>query len=420
LTLRVIPDSRSDAVPDLITPYADRLGRQTIEQLPALNNMVANGDGSEKPLIALYRPIIEEMADAVREAANIDRDTARKLIDLIDVISGSVERHAQGRGDRSGVAKDQLGPVDELFTKLFTAADLPYPRGNHITYWGVLFEGDQLTYTGSPGEISFGDAVRGLDRDQRANALETLAPIVNGEIAIGSVESLDRIRAATDRENDIRERLLKLWRHEDTGDRHLDVRTFTVEMRAGLVAYKVGGTLYEGPNAANVAGQVLFDLAFGVYNARYREQVVVERMRHMDSVDRRLVEEALGRDTSLMSRALEEVPLTPLELASYSPLLVANHLARVPERTLKMLDAIVELAAASGRIWGTHQSQIVTYLEKADLAIPTEELAGLAVPPTHGVGGHSHAQTEALMRMRARDGVIKALKDSLGLIRNAA
>jgi Domain of unknown function (DUF1864) len=404
---------------DPITPYADRLGRQTIEQLPTLNN-ITSGGGSETPLLIAYRPIIEEMAVAVREAASIDRDTARKLVDVIDVVAGSVERHAQGRGDRSGVAKNQLGPVDELFAKLFVLADLPYPRGNHITYWGVLFEGDQLTYTGTPGEVSFGDAVRGLDRDQRANALETLAPIINGEVAICSVEGLERIRAAIERENDIRERLLKLWRHEGTGDRHLEVRTFTVEMRTGLVAYKVGDTFYEGPNAANVAGQVLFDLAFGIYDAQYREQVVVERMRHMDSVDRKLVEEALGRPTSLMSRALDEVPLTALELASYSPVLVANHLARVPERTLHMLDAIVELAAASGRIWGTHQSQIVTYLEKADRAIPAEELAALAVPPTRGVGGRSHGQTEALMRMRARDGVIKGLKDGLGLIRKTA
>jgi Domain of unknown function (DUF1864) len=405
---------------DPITPFADRLGRQTIEQLPALNTLITNSNDSEKPLIVVYRPIIEEIAEAVRQAASIDRETARKLIDVIDVVAGSVERHAQGRGDRSGVAKDQLGPVDELFAKLFVLADLPYPRGNHITYWGVLFEGDQLTYTGTPGEVSFGDAVRGLDREQRANALATLASIINGEVAIRSAEGIERIRAAAEREDDIRERLLKLWRREGTGERHLQVRTFTAEMRTSLVAYKVGDTFYEGPNAANVAGQVLFDLALGIYDARYRDQVVVERMRHMDSLDRQLVEDALQRPTSLMSRALDEIPLTALELASYSPVLVAKHLARVPEQILQMLDAIVELAACSGRIWGTHQSQIVTYLEKADRAIPTEELAALAVPPTRGVGGHSHGQTEALMRMRARDGVIKALKDGLGLIRNAA
>ena len=222
------------------------------------------------------------------------------------------------------------------------------------------------------------------------------------------------------RENDIRERLLKLWRRDDGGDRHLGLRTFTVEMRTGLVAYKVAGTSYNGPNAANVAGQVLFDLALGVCDERYREQVIAERMRHMDSVDKGLVEDALKRSVSVMSRALDEVPITALELVSYSPELVAGHLGRLPEQTLRTLEGVVELAGASGKIWGTHQSQIVTYLEKADLEIPAEELAKLAVPPTSGVGGHSYSQTEALMRMRARVGVVKSLRDGLGVIRNTA
>jgi hypothetical protein len=109
-----------------------------------------------------------------------------------------------------------------------------------------------------------------------------------------------------------------------------------------------------------------------------------------------------------------------LELGSYSPALVAGHLGRLPEQTLRMLEGVVELAGASGKIWGTHQSQIVTYLEKADREIPAEELAELAVPSTSGVGGHSHGQTEALMHMRARDGVVKSLRDGLGVIRNTA
>jgi hypothetical protein len=85
-----------------------------------------------------------------------------------------------------------------------------------------------------------------------------------------------------------------------------------------------------------------------------------------------------------------------------------------------MLEAVVELAAASGRIWGTHQLQIVTYLENAEREISSHEVAAFAVPPTNGVGGHSHRETEVLMRMRARDGVIRVLRDGLGLIRNAA
>jgi hypothetical protein len=386
---------------DPITPLSDRLGRQAIEQLPALNNLITNGDGFEQPLIAVYRPVIEEIALAVRGAGSIDRDTARKLVAVIDIVAGSVERHAQRRGDRSGCAKDQLGPVDELLLKLFGPADLPYPRGNHITYWGVLFGGDQLTYTGTQGEISFGEAVRGLDYDQRSNALDTLAPIIDGPLAITSPEGVERLLAAAERENDVRERLLKLWRRDEGGDRHLGLRTFTVEMRTGLVAYEVAGTSYDGPNAANVAGQVLFDLALGVCDERYRGQVVVERMRHMDTVDKGLVADALGRSVNVMSRALDELPITALELESYSPKLVAGYLGRLPEQTLRMLEGVVELAGASARIWGTHQSQIVTYLERADREIPAEELAELAVPPTSGVGGHSHGQTQALMRNAA-------------------
>ena len=341
------------------------------------------------------------------------------LLNVVDQVVGSIERHAQMSGDTSGNAKDQLPGIDFLLKTLALLGDLPAPRGDHYTYWWTLYSGGrQLTHMGTDGERAFGDAVRGLDQDQRDNALVLLAPIVDGSISVTSKDAVERMRAAVERETLIRDRMLHLWKRAESGERNLPIKTFTVGMRTYLVGYHVDGVLHSGPNAANVAGQVLYDLTLGVLDADYKTDVVPTRVALMDSTDRGLVNAALEQEQSVLSRVLAELPITALQLGSYSPQMIAGHLTRLPPETIAMLDTFVTLVAEGGKIWGTHQSEINTYLVHPDREVPAEELTALPVPPTHGTGGHTHSETEALMRMRARNGIVKAIKDALAVLAN--
>jgi hypothetical protein len=401
-----------------IAAYADSVGVDAISVLPTINEAITAKRATVRALINYDTPVLEDMREKVEAGlADVDVATARKLLNVVDQVVGSIERHSQMRGDMSGTAKNGLRQIDELLKLLAELADLPTPRGSHYTYWDTLYGGRQLTHGGTAGEVAFGEAVRGLDADQRQNALVTLGPIVDGSLALGSKDAIERLIAAAEVEDRIRNRMLFLWQRDESGERHLRVKTFTVDMRTCLVGFYVDGVLYSGPNAADVCGQVLYDLCLGVHNGDYKTKIVLGRYARMDTKDRTLVDAALGNEHSVFSRVLDAIPLTELELGSFSPQMSAGYLERLPQDTIAALEAFVALVGVGGKIWGTHQSQINTYLTNAHKEVSAEELENLPVPPTVGTGGHTHTETEALMRMRARNGLVKCLKDALDALK---
>lgn len=401
-----------------ISAYADALGTDAISALPTINKAIAAKRGTPRALIHYYSPVFKELHELVSaNSAEIDTLTARKLLNVVDQVVGSVERTSQMRGDMSGNAKDQLPHVDELLQTLAAQADLPTPRGSHYTYWFTRYGGRQLTHMGTAAEIAFGEAVCGLDADQRDNAV-MLGPIVDGSIALGSKEAVERLLAAAEVQERIRDRMLFLWKRNATGERNLPVQTFTVDMRTFLVGFSVAGEIHSGPNAADVAGQVLYDLSLGVYDADYKTKVVPGRYARMDTTDRVLVASTMGVQHSVFSRVLDVIPITPMELGAFSAQMSAGYLERLPKERIEAIEAFVALTIAGGKIWGSHQSQINTYLTNAHREVPAEELERLPVPPTVGTGGHTHSETEALMRMRARNGLVKCLKDAIDALKS--
>ena len=340
------------SVPDPPSEYANRAGLDALDALPRINRDIAARSSNPEALIEHYSPIFKQMLIRVESRrGSVDIETARKLLNVVDQVVGSIERHAQMRGDRSGEAKDRLPNVDALLTTLARLSDLPSPRGDHYTYWFTLYEGRQLTHMGTDGERAFGEAVRGLDGDQRQNS-RSLAPVVDGGLPITSNEAVELLLAAAERETAIRERMLHLWKRNASGERNLPVPTFTVDMRTFLVAYRVAGTPYSGPNAADVAGQVLHDLTVGIIDDDYKTKIVPIRFARMDSADRALVDAAMERKHSVLTRLLEVLPITPLELISYSPQISAGYLEALPKSTIDMLDAFTILATEGGKIWG--------------------------------------------------------------------
>jgi hypothetical protein len=404
-------------VSDLST-YTERLAQETHRLIPIMNARITASNGGPQPLIDRFKPTFTELRSiAVEQADSITKTTARQLMSIVDITLGSAERLAQLTGWPAGAAKNQFSDIDELLVLLAKRGDLPRPRGDHMTYWFTSHSNMlQLTFTGTNGELAFGDAVRALDGGQRENALETLKPIIDGSVPIVSWEGVERLKTATDVEIDIRNAIAGLRRRDTDGVAELTIETFTVNMRTGLTPYPVLGVMETGPNAANVCGQVLYDLALGIYDPAYLTTTVPERAARMDTADRARVQAMIDAPKDIFTLALAELPVTRKQILSYSAQMTAEHLQLSSKHVISMLEAFLGLWKAGSKIWGSHQSAIVHYLERAEREVEAATLEKAGVKTNSGVGGKSHSETEALMRMRSRDGTLLAIDAALKAI----
>lgn len=387
-------------------------GQQKIRtQLPAMNAAIDRAGSDPAALVEAWTPWVSEAAAvAVGDLDAVTRGDARRLVQILDFPVGSIERHAQRAGELAGVAKSALRDIDVTLLAFARRGELPAPRGGVSTYWLENNEHDPLLFTGEDGEARFTRAVIGIERRQAAG-YALLRDICVGDVDVTSPEGVERLAAAAENAAGVREVFLDLWRKGADGTRNLTVEVFTCKLRTYLTAYPVGGVHYGGPNAANIPGQIQHDLAVGTLQPFYREQLVAERLVHLDADACARVIGALAHP-SVLARLLDALGLTALEVTSYSTDMLA---ARLADRAgaCAALRGFIALARACGSTWGTHQSQINTYLKKAAREVPAERLRDLPVPPSTGTGGHSHDQTERLMRMRHNHPVVDALRDAI-------
>lgn len=392
---------------DLTLAELARAGHaRVLHELPRMNADLDRTGGLPGSIVAAWSPWFGALLRALLDGSEpLPRPLARKLVQLADFPIGSIERHAQRAGAEPGAAKLALAGVDVALIRLAGAGGLPAPRGGVATYWIENDEREPLLFTGTRGEALFGSAVRRIDRLQRHGA-ELLRPICTGELDVASAAAVEAMHEAARNASAVRETLLELWRRDETGERNLSVDVFTCQLRTYLAAYPVGGRLFHGPNAANIPGQIEHDFSIGTVDERYRSEIVPERLLQLDAEDCVRVCAVLAHRSTL-ERILDALGLTAQQATAATPAALAARLAASPG--LEAVRAFVALARNAGSTWGTHQSQINTYLKRAAREVPAERLRSLPVPPTAGTGGHVHDSTERLMRMRHDHPVVHAL-----------
>lgn len=384
---------------------------KVLTELPTMNAKIDQAGGAPRPIIESWTPWFESLTSIVIDPRRtITPEQAFALVQIADFPIGSIERHAQRAGEDPGNAKNTVPDIDIALVMLARAAGLPAPRGGVATYWLKNDAHEPLLFTGMTGEAAFTRAVININRLQ-AYGYALLHPICVGALLVTSPDGLARMHDAASNAVAVREALLELWRKNDDGDRLLSVEVFTCLLRTYLTPYPVGGVMYGGPNAANIPGQMQHDLAVGVLAPFYRERIIAERLVYLDAKDCADVVAALSHP-SVLDRVLETLMLTKTEVTTYSKEMLAARLETRAE-AIPAIRAFIELARWCGRTWGTHLSQINTYLKRADREVPEARLRDLPVAPSEGTGGHTHDQTERLMRMRHDDAIVRALDQAL-------
>lgn len=384
---------------------------KVITELPQMNAEIDAAGATPRPIVDSWASWFESLTRLVIDATRtITREQAFSLVQIADFPIGSIERHAQRAGDDPGVGKNTVPDIDIALLALARIAGLPTPRGGVATYWLRNDEHEPLSFTGTRGEAAFTRAVIEVNRRQ-AYAYALMHPLCAGTLLATSDEGIARLQDAAVNAASVRETLLELWRKDDAGERTLPVEVFTCMLRTYLTPYPVGGVMYGGPNAANIPGQIQHDLAVGVLAPFYREKVIAERLVYLDAKDCADVVAALSHP-SVLDRILETLALTKTEVTTYSNEMLVARLGARPE-AVPAVRAFIDLARGCGRTWGTHLSQINTYLKKADREVPEDRLRDLPVSPSEGTGGHTHDQTERLMRMRHDDAVVRALDQAV-------
>ncbi len=193
--------------------------------------------------------------------------------------------------------------------------------------------------------------------------------------------------------------------------RSMEPRFFMTRMRTYLPTYPVDGESWGGVNAANLAAQMQMDYLIGTTDEQYAETV---RKRH-----RYLIPEdwhALEVDMALPSVAdvlLQQLELTPQEVITCNSPALAAHIVKQSPELQGSLTAYADLFHAAGKLTAMHWALIKNYLDKEAAKLSPEERARLPVPPDHGTGGASHAETMAIRDMRREHPVLKQLVDCI-------
>jgi hypothetical protein len=371
--------------------------------LPGLNVAVLEGTATVADFVAATRPLIgalNELGPAT--LARLPIELARRILQLLGFIACSVEHHVQALGAEPGAGLDLLGGLEDGLAAAAIAAALP-PTLGYGGYWTENVNDMPVTFTGDPQESYFRRMVVEVN-DAQSEAAAALRPIARGQVPVASLEAVDRLREAADCEKRVHAAYASFRTRGAGGNENFSISFFTYKMRLFLVSFPVHGETFHGPNAANIAAQAALDYVSGIVEPFYVTHVQ-ERMRYMTPNDRAQVISDMAAP-SVLDRLLDELELTPEQIGAGA---LADRLRTRPELGL-VLQAFAEFKRNAGSAAGAHWGLIVEYLRKGG-----EGASGhtMTVDPGHGTGGRSHADTEAVMRMRQREPVSTSLVSAL-------
>lgn len=305
-----------------------------------------------------------------------------------------------------------LPGIDTLLVALSQVAQ-HLPRDSHYTYWLWNDGREPLTFTGDPQEVFFNRAVNNTDRLHTASC-DAIRPICEGSMNVTSSNALAAIEHATRNTMELVKHYRSFMSKDETlGRRSMEPWFFMTRMRTYLPTYPIQGTIWEGVNAANVASQMQLDYLIGNINQGYAKTVQM-RSRFLTEEDRN----ALDGDMKLPSvfdvlgRTMR---LTRADVESLDEEALSKHVNQQSSELHKVLAGYKGLFNAAAQLTAIHWALIQNYLVKPAASLTEEEKSKMAVPPDHGTGGKTHAQTEAIMKMRREDPAITKLLDCVPL-----
>ncbi len=344
------------------------------QTLPSLNSDVETGRLTPDDLLAKIRPYIDALKNGSQQnKASLARDEARYILQLFGFLISSLERHFRVIGSRPGEIIAQTD-CDLVLTTLANIAEHP-PRDTHYTYWLWNTRTPPLTFTEDIQEHYFNLAVM-KTHELHSESNDGLRRICTGEWMLESNEATNAIEKATSNTSDLRGCYLEFFKK-------MTPQFFMTRMRTYLLPYPVGGDVWSGVNAANLAAQMQMDYLVGTFAADFYLPIVKSRKRYLTKEDR----DSLSSDIkapSLASHFFQRMKADPTaSLRNTTPLAAFNDLVK-----------IVGLCSA------THWSLIFNYLIKPAATMSQTALAKLPVSPKAGTGEMAHDTTERIMRMR--------------------
>lgn len=375
------------------------------DRLPGLNTAIELKRSPLGVLLAHAQILVTEaIAEARAQRAHIDQALALEYLQLLGFVVSSVERHSQSAGNKPGEGKSQLGGLDDMLIDLGRIAQHP-PRDTDTTYWYRNRHG-VLSFTGDPQETHFNTIVN-LQRDEQQAACRLLRPICTMSMSASSPEAVDTIRQAAHGLERIVEGYRSFTEPGPGGVSRFSPDFFMRSMRTYLVSYEVGGEMWAGPNAANLAANMGLDYLAGV-TAPWYEEVVQSRWRYLIRKDQ--VElEADMKCVSLTEHMIQILGLDTNFIINTDTETLAKRIAISSANVKQTLCAYYLLMAPITQGAGVHFRLIKDYLIRNSASLTAEENKKLPVNPGHGTGGMGHDKTRDIMAMRQKHPVASKL-----------
>lgn len=380
-------------------------------ELPRLNSAIEAGTADPKALVIRLRPLLGAIRrEMVTSPVPLNRKPARKLLQLLGFAISSVERHVQATGERPGVGKDMLGPLDDLLIALGRIGEHP-PRDTDTTYW-YLNRDCRLSFTGDSQEAHFNRVVN-LQRQVQGNACSLLRPICDRVIEAHSPDGVQSMLEAAEE----LQRLIAGYRSfikPADGGYSFSPDFFMTRMRTYLVGYPVGGELWSGPNAANLAANMSLDYLTGVTAPWYAE-VVLSRWRYLVKEDQNelIIDMARSSVTDQVAQALELSSDAILKVGHQD---LARYIATQPAGIQRMLTAFAALVDPVVHATGIHFRLIHEYLIQNAKKLTDKEYDALPIKPTKGTGEMAHGKTRQIMDMRRKHPIVSKLLAAIRLV----
>ncbi len=357
--------------------------------LPGLN-AECERSGDVARVVRAVEPLLAPVKAIVASPDHdLNRHDALRLLQLASIIVSSVERHMQTEREPKGAGVERLGMTYTLLRLGDAARHIP--RDDHVLYW-LDNRDEPLTFTGEDAEVLFNENVN-LTQDLHSVTASAIREINDGRVPLASMAATEAIQfAATNTEKLHTEYRRFMEPSSETPGEWKMTKLFFMRMRQYLTAYPVDGTMWSGPNAANIIGQAQADFLTGLTLDFYRH-IVEGRFSFLSEEEQTVLRADMSR-VSLLDRLQSE-----LGLAGATPTAEAFANRLVERKSLvPSARAIARLVTASGRLSGYHRGLIRGYLETAKF--PPEVVAKAIVPPTHGTGAHDHSETHRIMEMR--------------------
>lgn len=381
------------------------------QELPALNTAIELKRLPASVLIAHSIPVVTKaVTEARTRMGHMDRAAALEYLQLLGFVISSVERHSQAGGNEPGKGLAQLGALDDMLIGLGRIAQHP-PRDSDTTYWYRNRQG-LLSYTGDSQERHFNFIVN-LQREVQREACRLLRPICTLEIPIASPEAVNSMHQAADGLERMVEGYRSFTEQGPGGEWRFSPGFFMRSMRTYLLPYPVGGEMWAGPNAANLAANMELDYLAGLTEPWYAE-VVQSRWRYLTGEDQ-LELKASMRCVSVTERMIQALGLNADFILNNETETLAQIFGNSQVNVKEILCAYYLLMAPITQGTGVHFRLIKDYLIRNSASLTPEERNSLPVDPGHGTGGMGHKKTLAIMAMRRKHPVVSKITCAIRL-----